>query len=181
MEEVEPRTTTMSKSASMLRRAAEIARRVVRGLRRLAIVAAACVSLAWLVWLVDAPAGGTEGWAERIVALAVLLSPPAVLLVFVSGLSELAKLPERARGLPGDVRAELAPRPGSEARGARGLLASLFRLARLAWGSRDVLSPYAAVTIALRPAILLAALAATAAALLEVPAALLAIVIMSVT
>jgi hypothetical protein len=47
------------------------------------------------------------------------------------------------------------------------------------WGSRDVLSPYAAVSIALRPAILLAALAAAAAAALEVPAALLAIVIMS--
>jgi hypothetical protein len=61
------------------------------------------------------------------------------------------------------------------------LLASLFRLASLAWSSRDVLSPYAAVTMALRPAILLAALAAAATALLEVPAALLAILILSVT
>jgi hypothetical protein len=181
MEDVRRQAPTAGRAVSILRRAAEIARRVVRGLRGLAVVAAVCVSVAWLVWLLDTPVVGTEGWVERIVALAVLLSPSAVLLVFLSGLRELARLPERARTLPGDFRAEVAPRPGSEARGARGLLASLFRLAKLAWGSRDVLSPYAAVTIALRPAILLAALAATAAALVEVPAALVAIVIMLVT
>jgi hypothetical protein len=162
----------------MLRRAAAIARQVVRGLRSLALVAAACVSLAWLVWLVETPVGGTEEWVERIVALAVLLSPSAVLLVFLSGLRELARLPERLRTLPANARAQLSPPPGLEARGARGLLASLFRLARLAWGSRDVLSPYAAVTIALRPAILLAALAATAAALLLVPASVIAVLVM---
>jgi hypothetical protein len=44
--------------------------------------------------------------------------------------------------------------------------------------SRDVLSPTAVFTFALRPAILLATLAATAAALLEVPASLIAILIM---
>jgi hypothetical protein len=181
MEDVRGQAPTAGGAASALRRAAEIAGRVVRGLRSLAVVAAACVFSAWLVWLADSPARGTEEWVERIVALAVLVSPSAVLLVFLSGLRELARLPERAGALPGDARAQFLPPPGPDARGARGPLASLVRLARLAWGSRDVLSPYAAVTIALRPAILLAALAATAAALLEVPAALLAIVIMSVT
>jgi hypothetical protein len=102
-----------------------------------------------------------------------------VLLVFLSGLRELARLPERARSLPADARAQLPSPPGPDARGARGLLAALYRLARLAWGSRDLLSPYAAVTIALRPAILVAALAATAAALLLIPASIVAIVIMS--
>lgn len=181
MEDVEPRTATVGRAASMLRRAVEIARHVVRGLKSLAVVAAACASLAWLVWLVDTPVGGVEGLVERIVALMVLLSPSAVLLVFLSGLRELARLSERMRALPADVRTELLSRPGSPAQGARGLLGSMFRLARLAWGSREVLSPYAAVTIALRPAILVAALAATAGALLEVPTALLAIVIMVVT
>ena len=173
------RQTTSSRTVSVLRRAAEIASRVVRGLRSLAIIAAVCVSSAWLVWLVDTPVDGTEGWVERIVALGVLLSPSAVLLVFLSGLRELARLPERARALPSGVRAQLPPPPGSEARGARGLLAALVRLARLAWGSRDVLSPYAAVSIALRPAILIAALAAAAAALLLVPASVVAILVMS--
>ena len=181
MEDVEPRTTTFGGAGSKLRRAAEIARRVVRGLRRLAFAAAACVCLAWLVWLLDTPVEGTEGWLERIVALALLLSPSAVLLVFLSGLRELTELPQRVRTLPADVRTEVSTRPGPEARGARGLLASLIRLARLAWGARDVLSPYAAVTIALRPAILLAALAATVAAVLLVPASLVAILVLSVT
>ena len=154
----------------------DLSNRVVRGLRTLAIVAAACVSAAWLVWLADAPVRGAEGWLERVAALAVLLSPSAVLLLFVSGLRELARLPERVRAFPADVRAEVATGRGSE----RGLFASLFRLSWLVWRSRGVLSPYTVVSIALRPAILMAALAATAAALLEVPAALLAIFLMSV-
>jgi hypothetical protein len=65
-------------------------------------------------------------------------------------------------------------------RGIRGLLASLIRLARLAWGSREVLSPYAAIALVLRPAILLATLGATAAAIVEVPASVLAILLMAV-
>lgn len=180
MHEVDRPPTITSRAASILRRATELARRIIRGLWLLAVVAAVCVSLAWLVWLADARVGGTEGWLERFVVLAVVLIPSAVLLLFVSGLRELARIPERARTLPSDVRTGLAPRPGPKAQGARGLIASLFRLARLAWGSRDVLSPYAAVSIALRPAILLAALAATAAALLLVPASLIAILLMSV-
>jgi hypothetical protein len=178
VQEVDGPPTITNRTASILRRATELAGRVVRRLRLLAVVAAMCVSLAWLVWLVDTPVAGAEGWLERFLVLAVVLSPSAVLLLFVAGLRELARLPERARALPAAVRTEVPP--GARARGPRGLLASLFRLAKLAWGSRDVLSPYAAVSIALRPAILLAALAATAAALIEIPASLIAILVMSV-
>ena len=172
--------TTPGRGAATLRRVVEISRRVVRGLRNLAIAAAACVGTAWIVWLVDTPVRGAEAWLERILALAVLLTPSAVLLFFLSGLRELARLPERVRALPAEVPTEVSGSRGAGARGARGLFASLLRLLRLAWGSRDVLSPYAAVSIALRPAILVAALAATAAALIEVPASLVAILVMSV-
>ncbi len=168
------------RTAAILRRIVAVSARVVRGLRTLAVAAAVSVSVAWLVWLVDTPVRGADQWVERIVVLAILLSPSAVLLLFLSGLRELAKLPERARTLPTDVRREMATRSASESRGAGGLVASLFRLVRLAWGNRDLLSPYAAISIALRPAILLAALGATGAALLEVPASLIAILIMSV-
>jgi hypothetical protein len=165
-----------SRALGLLRRIVDLAGRIVRSLRALALAAALCVTTAWLVWLADSPVRGADGWLERIVALGVLLSPSAVLLVFVSGLRELARIPERVRALPADVRAEVSTRRGSD-RG--GLFSSLFRLARLAWGSRDVLSPYAAVSIALRPAILMAALAATAAAVILVPASVVAILVMS--
>ena len=174
---MERQRTPPSRPVGLLRRIVGLSNQVVRGLRTLAIATAACVSAAWLVWLVDAPVSEAEGWLERIVALGVLLSPSAVLLLFLSGLRELTRIPERVRALPADVRTQVA-RPGADARG--GLITSLIRLARLVWGSRDVLSPYAAVSIALRPAILLAALAATGAALLEVPASIIAILIMSV-
>jgi hypothetical protein len=150
---------------------------VIGGLRALAGLAAGLVAAAWIVWLVDAPPRDASEWAARVVVLAVLLVPSAVLVLFVSGLRELGRLSERARALPADVRTRT--RQVRAPRGVRGLLASLFRLARLAWGSREVLSPYAAIAMVLRPAILLATLGATAAAIIEVPASVLAMLLMA--
>jgi hypothetical protein len=168
------------RAAAVLRRVLDAAARVVRGLGILAIVAAACASAAWLAWAVDSPPGATSEWADRIVVLALLLAPPAILLAFLVGLRRLLGLADRARDLPADlwVRARAAD-PKTE--GGRGSLAALVRLTRLVLTSRDVLSPYAVVAFALRPAILLAALAAAAAAVLEVPASLIAIVILAIT
>jgi hypothetical protein len=114
--------------------------------------------------------------------LAVLLVPPGVLVLFVAGLRNLQELPKRARELPADVRArasELRERSSrtSGRRGLLGALVALFRLGRLVLGSREVLSPYAAITVALRPAILLAAVLAAVVAVIEVPVSLLAILI----
>jgi hypothetical protein len=173
------------RAVSALRRIEDISVRVVRGLWTLAIAAAACVCVAWSVWVVDTPVHGADGWVTRTIVLGALLVPPAVLLLFVSGLRELAGLPERVLTFPTQVRTHAEEvgarsRRTAEPRGMSGLLSSLFRLARLAWGSRDLLSPYATISLALRPAILLAALGATAAALLEVPVSLLAILVMVV-
>jgi hypothetical protein len=165
------------RAAAVLRRAVAIAGRIVRGLGRLAIVAAASVGAAWLVWAIDAAPEGPSEWVDRVVVLGVLLAPPAVLLVFLAGLRDLLGLGDRARELPADLRTWRRD-AAADPRGVRGWLAALFRLARLALTSRDVLSPYAAVAFVLRPAMLLAALGATAAALLEVPASLIAILIM---
>ncbi len=143
----------------------------------LAGLAAGLVAAAWVVWVVDAPPPDLGEWVARLALIAVLLTPSAVLLVFVAGLRELARFPGRFRELPADVRTQTAR--VRTPRGVRGLLASLFRLARLAWGSREVLSPYAAITVALRPAILLAAIGATAAAIVEVPASVLAMLVMA--
>ena len=47
------------RAVSALRRIEDISVRVVRGLWTLAIAAAACVCVAWSVWVVDTPRGST--------------------------------------------------------------------------------------------------------------------------
>jgi hypothetical protein len=179
-----PRTTTMNDRASAaLRRVLDIASSVLRGLTLLAIGSAAAVSVAWLVWVADTPPPRTDEWVVRLVVLAMLLAPAAVLLLFVAGLRDLGRLPERTRSLPADLRDRArdlreAPR---QRRGSLGVLASLVRLGRVVLGSRDALSPYAAVTFALRPAILIASFFGALAAIVEIPAAVLAVLILALT
>jgi hypothetical protein len=173
------------RAAAALRRVLWIAGTVVRGLTILAVAAAGAVSVAGLAWLIDAPPGdGSEGGA-RIVVLLALLAPSAVLLLFVAGLRDLQRLPERTRALPADVtnrardlreRAGRVSRPG----GIPGALVALFRLAREVLASRDALSPFGVVAIVLRPAMLLAAVFAALAAVLEIPAALVFLLILAV-
>lgn len=177
MEVVDRDLRPTERAAAALRRVVDIGRRVIGGLRVLAGLAAGLVTAAWAVWVVDAAPADSSEWLARVVVLVVLLIPSAVLLVFVAGLCELARLPERFRELPSDVRTQTVR--ARTPRGVRGLLASLFRLAMLAWGSREILSPYAAISVALRPAILLGALAATAAAIVEIPASVLAMLVMA--
>jgi hypothetical protein len=177
-----PRTTTRTERASAtLRRVLDIAASVLRGLTLLAIGSAAAVSVAWLVWLADAPPPASDEWVAHVVVLALLLAPAGVLLLFVSGLRDLGRLPERTRALPADLR-DRARDLREPLRGSQpGVLASLFRLGRVVLGSRDALSPYAAVTVALRPAILIASLFAALAAVVEIPAAVLAVLILALT
>lgn len=174
------------RASAALRRVLEIAAQVLRGLTLLAIAAAAAVLVAWLAWVAETAPSRTDAWLERGVVLALLLAPSAVLLLFVAGLRDLAKLPERTRAMPADLRArahdlqDRARRP-SRRRRILGVIVALFRLGRVVLGSREVLSPYATVTIALRPAILVAAISATLAAAAEIPGAVIALVVISVT
>jgi hypothetical protein len=173
------------RASAALRRVLEAAARVLRGLTLLAIAAAAAVLVVWLAWLADTPPSQTDAWLERGVVLAVLLAPSAVLLLFVAGLRDLATLPERTRAMPADLRArahdlqDRARRP--RRRRILGVIVALFRLGRVVLGSREVLSPYAAISIALRPAILVAAISAALAAAAELPGALIALVVIYVT
>jgi hypothetical protein len=59
-----------------------------------------------------------------------------------------------------------------------GLVAAVVRLARLVFEARDVVSPYAVVSAVLRPALLLAALAAAFTAVIEIPIALVAALVL---
>ena len=108
----------------------------------LAIGSAAAVSVAWLVCCrIFTPA--TDEWVARVVVLALLLAPAAVLLLFVAGLRDLARLPERTRALPADLRDRARdlrePLRGSQRRRVLGVVASLIRLGRVVLGSRDAL------------------------------------------
>jgi hypothetical protein len=182
-----PAPRPSERAATVLRRVVGLAARLVRGLSTLAVVAAGAVGLAWLAWTFDAPPEDADEWFGRLIVLGVVLSPSAVLMVFLLGLRSLRELPARLTSLPADVRSQVGspggPRAGrrSGAGGVLGLVTSLFGLLRLAVSSRDVLSPYAVISIALRPAILLAALGAVAAALLEIPLALIALVAIVLT
>lgn len=174
--------TKSERAAAVLLRVLDITARVVRGLTVLATAAAVSGMIAWIAWLFDSPPAETDEWIPRIVVLAVALAPPAILFLFLAGIRDLLELPDRARALPADVRArasELRERSGgrAEPRGVLGVLVALFRLGRLVLGSREVLSPYAAIAAALRPAILLAALVAAVAALIEIPVAAIALLL----
>jgi hypothetical protein len=174
--------TVQGRATNTLRRVLDVAARVLRGLTVLATAAAAAVAAAWLVWLADDLPTAADEWLSRLLVLVVALVPSGVLLLFVAGVRQLGDLSRRARTLPADVRTRAArlKDPSAPARGPLGTIGALFGLARLVFGSREVLSPYAAITVALRPAILLSALLATLVAVAEVPAALVVILLLLV-
>jgi hypothetical protein len=173
------------RASAALRRVLWMAATVLRGLTMLALVAAGAVAVGGLAWLVDTPPRDGSDWGARVVILVALLTPPIVLLLFVAGLRDLQHLPERARALPADVRdraRDLRDRARvSQHKGILGAIVALFRLGRQVLASRDALSPFEAVAIVLRPAMLLAALFAALAAVLEIPAAILFLLILAVT
>ena len=173
-------TAVHERAANVLRRVLAIAARVLRGLRTLATVAAISVTAAWLVALADAPPEDTNEWISRVLVLAIALVPAGVLILFVAGVRQLRELPQRARSLPADVRSQATRlrEPSTRQRGPLSTLVALFGLAKLVFGSRDVLSPYAAIAAVLRPAILVAALLAALAAVIEIPAAVLVILVL---
>ncbi|HYZ14257.1 MAG TPA: hypothetical protein VFA08_11745 [Actinomycetota bacterium] len=175
-----PTLPVQERAANALRRVLAVAARVLRGLSSLATVAAISVTAAWGVGLADAPPEDANEWIARIVILAIALIPAGVLVLFVAGVGQLRELPKRARTLPADVRTRAAHLrdPSTRRRGPIATLAALFGLAKVVFGSREVLSPYAAISAVLRPAILVAALVAALAAVVEIPAAVLVILVL---
>jgi hypothetical protein len=178
----EPGSKRIERTVAVLRRALDLVGAVVRGVRWLAIVAAGAVFLAWGAAVAQDPPSASADWFARLVVLALLLVPSAVLTVFLLGVRELRELPARFRELPTDVR-EQARDLGdlrTSARPRRGLIGSVIGLAKLVIGSRDLLTPYAVVAAALRPALLVATALAAIVALLEIPAALLVLIVSTV-
>jgi len=180
------RPTRGERAFVVLRRVLWIASSLLRGLTILAVAAALAVSVAGAAWLADSPPADGNGWVARLTILGALLTPPAVLLLFVAASATSGTCRnEPARSRP-DARARALgvreqARRAAKPRGIGGAIAALFRLRRLVLGSREALSPFAAVAIVLRPAMLLAAVFATLAAVLEVPAALVFLLVVLLT
>jgi hypothetical protein len=175
-----PTLPVQERAANALRRVLAVAARVLRGLSTLATIAAISVTTAWVVGLAEAPPEDGNEWISRLVILAIALMPAGVLVLFVAGVGQLRELPKRARTLPADVRSQAANLrdPSTRRRGPFATLAALFGLAKVVFGSREVLSPYAAISAVLRPTILVAALFAALAAVIEIPAAVLVILVL---
>ena len=74
------------RASAALNRVLWMAASVLRGLAILASVAAVTVTVAGLAWLIDLPPHDGSEWGARVVVLAALLAPPALLLLFVAGL-----------------------------------------------------------------------------------------------
>jgi hypothetical protein len=176
-----PTIPVQERAANALRRVLAVAARVLRGLSTLATIAAISVTAAWVVGLAEAPPEDGNEWISRLVILAIALIPAGVLVLFVAGVGQLRELPKRARTLPADVRSQAAHLrdPSTRRRGPFATLAALFGLAKVVFGSREVLSPYAAISAVLRPAILVAALFAALAAVIEVPAAVFVVLLLT--
>ncbi len=138
----------------------------------LAVVTAVAVLLAWTLWIARRPPTDTNDWAARAVVLVIALVAPAVLVLFLLGLRELAELPRRMRELPPDLRARIGDVRSTGSDRRAGLVGALVRLARLLFEARDTLSPYAVVSAVLRPALVVGALVAAVVAVVEIPVAL---------
>ena len=153
----------------------------MRVLALAAIAAAAIIAVALLGHGVPREADEIAGTA---LVLALLAAPPVVLLVFHGMLRALLALPERLRAVPRQGRDNVATfaTVASAARTARWyqLPVHLWRLRALAGASRDVLTPYAAVTALLNVPFLVAVAVAAAAALIEIAAAVVVLLALAV-
>lgn len=111
-------------------------RRVVRFLRRTALVGAAGAAAVLVHFFDDAVTAG-----DVLLAL-VLLAPALAVLLFAQGVRELAGLPERLRRMPGEGQERLAEltRIAGQARStrARGLPLLLWRLRGSVGSLRDL-------------------------------------------
>ena len=126
------------------------------------------------------PDGGEER-LEAVIALVLAALPPLVLGAFWLAVREVAELPARLRALPetGLAQASELGRIAGEARGGRGWLRFprlLWRFGFLVGSARETLTPWAPLLPLLSVPFLLATLAASAAAVVEVAIALVLLV-----
>ena len=153
-------------------------------MRVLALAAIAAAAIIVVALLADGLPREAEEVAGTVLVLALVAAPPIVLLVFHGMLRALLALPERLRAVPRQGRENVGrfAALASAARTARWyqLPVHLWRLRALAGASRDLLTPYAAVTALLNVPFLVAVAVAAVAALVEIAAAVVILLALAV-
>ena len=157
-----------------------------RGVRWLAWAAtAAALVVALFLFRDGAPEDG-GGWLATAVALALVAWPAVVLFILSGALRSLAELPERVRTTPAAARsrAEELRVLAERIRAVRGsrlvrLPLLLFRFARVAGGSRELLGPHVGALPLVSVPFLVLSAAAIVATFVLVPAALVLLVILA--
>lgn len=157
------------------------AARVVRAYAGVAAVAAAVVAAFLLRHGLPDDAGG---WTLVVVGVALAAWPPVLLFLLAAALRALAELPGRLLATPAEARgrADELRRLAEQIRAARGsglarLPLLLWRFARAASASGELLAPHAAVLPLASLAFLGWAAAAAVAAAVEIPVALVLLVV----
>ena len=168
--------------------AEERAVRFLRGLGRatirFAIVAAIAGAVAWVALfraLADDEATGV-----LVVTAILVVTPPAILLLFAFALRALRMIPQRLREAPGTLReraGEIRRNAGEIGSARPGMLAKLRPLARL-WrtvsSSRELVDEIAPAALLLSPWMLAAAGTSAVAAVVEILVGVVALVLLLV-
>ena len=168
--------------------AEERAVRFLRGLGRATIRLAAFAAIAGLVsWIALLRAlSGDEATGVLVVTAVLVLTPPAILLLFAFALRALRMIPQRLREAPGTLRdraGEIRRAAGEIGSRRRGFLARLRPVARL-WrtvsSSRELVDEIAPAAMLLSPWMLGAAATSAVAAVVEILVGAVALVLLVV-
>jgi hypothetical protein len=169
---------------TVLDRAVAVVRLVARATGRLGI--AALIGGA-LIWAAVLEAGEPDSVSLLVIVGILLLVPPAVLFLAVLALRALESLPRRLREAPStlqsrlaEVRARMAEVGEARRRGLPSALRSLFRLGWSVASSRELLELSPALAL-LTPGMLVATLLAAGAAVIEVVAGLIALLVLALS
>jgi hypothetical protein len=149
---VEPRRGVVVGAAAgsrdVLGRIAPLAASLRRGTLKLALAGATAAAVILYFLFRDGLPDGASGAVLTVLGAALVVAPPALLAGFWFVLGHLVALPDRLRALPADGsgHADELRRLVREARSRRGwssVPVQLWKLARLAASSRELLTPYA--------------------------------------
>lgn len=174
----------LDRLARGLERIVPWAARAIRPVSTLCLAGAVAGSLLWAMALSAGDNDNVVDWLALALLLALLLAPAAVLLLFVTFLRQLLRLPDQLRGLPETTRAHggqlvgllgdlRRPRDGDR----RGILGSIRRLGGLLIETGGLIEPFTALAAFAKLPYLILVLIAALAVGVEITVCLLIVLV----